>query len=535
MADDQNLSFQDLQDLQHIRKALPEGHPMSGKLDKVISATPPNTGLAAPAKPPDIPEAPGFFESMGNSIGKTIKGNIESWKHGGALTGQDTGRDLPVTTGEGFNPFSPVDTAGYLIPQPIKNIGHSLSQGNWKGAAGETIGEALPYATAPIGAVSGETALKTSAAPVRAAAKTANTVIRHAPEIGGAAGIVGGLADVATGGHWSAPLWMPIVGERTGKFVQRLGEKYGPVPGENLGLQKQFAGGAMEPAAGPERGTPIEPSPIPPPIPREAYEARGPIQGPQLGEPPIGPQRGTPKGAPKGVGPSPEELNAPPTPVRRPIPAPVERTSPKPVEAPETAQGGRLSVPEQIELAKSLGYRNLGEAMKQQPNWEQMISTGRGATAERALTPQPPAIPPPMAQAPSPPPVEPVVQASQQVMEQQIQPPSTAPESANIVGNPRRFHEAQQDNAMMNEMEQENERAQALELGRDTASRYSVGTTKSSRTANMRGHAIPQEYIDQWGNRPMPGASIEANRLVGNPRLAMEDAVDYITGKPNKK
>src|ERR1017187_1944622 len=61
-----------------------------------------------------------FTSAAVDQIAEIVKGQVKSYLSGGGGIGQSSSG--PTET---FNPFHPVETAGYLIPQPIKEIGRA--------------------------------------------------------------------------------------------------------------------------------------------------------------------------------------------------------------------------------------------------------------------------------------------------------------------------------------------------------------------------------------------------------------------------
>ncbi|MGB2625662.1 MAG: hypothetical protein WAK20_02655, partial [Candidatus Acidiferrum sp.] len=79
-----------------------------------------------------------FTENAAETVANIVKGQVKSYLTGGGMGagGADASKS-PVVQGETFNPFHPVETAGYLVPQPIKDIVNMLQQKNYAGAAGK--------------------------------------------------------------------------------------------------------------------------------------------------------------------------------------------------------------------------------------------------------------------------------------------------------------------------------------------------------------------------------------------------------------
>ena len=188
------------------------------------------------------PSAPGFLESVGNEAGKVIGSQVESYKHGGGAVGSGQigpHGEVPDT----FNPLHPIATAGYLVPQPIKNlVQHPSPQ-----TAGAVVGQALPYATSPMGAI--ERPGEVASAPIRGAVKAGNAVLEN-PMVQKAAPAAGAMGGYAAGHMVGLPWWVNSavggVGARLGKAVQE-GSR---IPGERFGLPPEPEPSPISPAEG---------------------------------------------------------------------------------------------------------------------------------------------------------------------------------------------------------------------------------------------------------------------------------------------
>lgn len=146
-----------------------------GQYTQADVASAPQTGQYSAA---DIAPTPkGFSQSFVDQVGDIVKGQVTSWLHGGGSVSSGGG-DPRQTLNETFNPFHPLESAGYLVPQPIKDVVQKLREGNYAGAAGQ--GAALATQVRP---VSGESALEASAPVIRGAAKTTNAILHNAPDV----------------------------------------------------------------------------------------------------------------------------------------------------------------------------------------------------------------------------------------------------------------------------------------------------------------------------------------------------------------
>jgi hypothetical protein len=76
---------------------------------------------------------PGFWDSMADKTAEIVKGQVKSWLSGGGSTSQDSSFQ------PGFNPFHPIESAGYLVPQPVKDIVNLIKQKKYGAAVGEAI------------------------------------------------------------------------------------------------------------------------------------------------------------------------------------------------------------------------------------------------------------------------------------------------------------------------------------------------------------------------------------------------------------
>jgi hypothetical protein len=106
---------------------------------------------------------PGFWDSMADKTAEIVKGQVKSWLTGGGSIAQDmpgqpifdaSGKAIGFKRPEGspdpgtFNPFHPIETAGYLVPQPVKDIVNLIKQKKYGAAAGEAIPQIASQAPA---------------------------------------------------------------------------------------------------------------------------------------------------------------------------------------------------------------------------------------------------------------------------------------------------------------------------------------------------------------------------------------------------
>lgn len=145
----------------------------------------------------------------------------------------------------------------YLLPfigQQSDAAGQQLSQGDYAGGAGRTIGVVLPMlAGSPEARAAGSAALDTAASAgakaVRTGARAANAALGEAPGAMGAA--LGGWVGHETGIP-EGTLSGVIIGRELGRAV---GKEFPPmrIPGEGFGLPNRVTGGPAEaPAYSPE-------------------------------------------------------------------------------------------------------------------------------------------------------------------------------------------------------------------------------------------------------------------------------------------
>jgi hypothetical protein len=126
------------------------------------------SGPSAPAAITPTQQGSTFLPALAGKTRDIAAGQLESWRSGGGAIGQDTvppanawpqgvpkpaGLNVPPDSKpqgpQTFNPFHPIDTAGYLVPQPVKDIVQRVQNKDYQGA----VGEALPQIASQLPAI----------------------------------------------------------------------------------------------------------------------------------------------------------------------------------------------------------------------------------------------------------------------------------------------------------------------------------------------------------------------------------------------
>lgn len=299
----------------------------------------------------------GFWESLEQKALDIGRAQIEAWKHGGGAVSEDSHGPT-----ESFNPFMPIKTAGYLIPQPVKDIIREVQQKNYAGAAGQAIplaATSTPIDPAAAAAMAGDV----GSAAIRGTAKAANVVLEQAPKVASGAGAVIG----AGVGHALPIPGGTAVGSAAGAVAGKmLGNKLAglKVPGENFGVEPEYQ--PLPDANGPQRAATVglQDQPRLNPI-REIYPARGPILGPEPGTPAVGPQRAAEVG--------PASIPKPQPPPESGAQAEARAYFEKKLAARKAAQAAQPtpeaapvtdSAPSENDVAKGMGYKSADQAQQ---------------------------------------------------------------------------------------------------------------------------------------------------------------------------
>lgn len=411
------------------------------------------------------PKEPGFFEPH-QEQGTGIMGWAKEFGRGALASTAGViahpmnalhGMAQTFSEGVGMTPIAPADAAArreQIMKHPAFTAGSI--------AAPAVLGMGAKAAAPTIG---------------RVAASAGRGLAENAPAIGKGTGAIAGYEM----GHWPGLIAGRYLGEVGGNLVKRyFGEPEAPPP---------VIVGKMKPGRAAVGGT-GEPSPIPPSPPAPVT---GKIQ---------------PSGEPTGVPP-----RIPSTP--RSTPPDMFEARPVAAHEPTAVASPQVSIPDQIATARNMGFKNLGEAINKfgHEGWQKVLGT---------VEPKPIAAHEPTIAAPAPEGYQPV-QSPQDI---------------------RRFRDNLEDQGIKQEMEGEqgpismvtgrkgggvsllpnesnsilgNERLVDLEKGRELAARNSVDQTKGGVMARFQGVAAPNTYADAQAARPLPGASVAANRMEGHP------------------
>jgi hypothetical protein len=237
MANDEQLSQQDIQDLQVIASHLPTGHPMQKKLSVLLNSQP----TQFERDRPQIPENYGFtpenmiesgVKGLGNAIGGLAAGAVGPGTPIGVLrdayrgaTGQPTLEQEQLDTAKNLaarasQTSSPVEKAGRyaaaaLTPvggQFITQMGEQAGRGDVGGALAETAGtfgagELAKGARGAQNAVRG--AIYTPEGALKPGIETASQVVGGA--VGGGAGAVAGHGTGALAGVYAGAKIAPRI------------------------------------------------------------------------------------------------------------------------------------------------------------------------------------------------------------------------------------------------------------------------------------------------------------------------------------